>query len=69
MRNYFTKEAMLIETEVVSAIKQWAYPLKSKADLQPLFYDSPMAAVFLRENSQVPDNQNLIRIFTKSILK
>lgn len=37
MRHYFTKEAMLNETEIVSAIKQWAYPLKSKADLQPLF--------------------------------
>ena len=37
MRRYFTKEAMLNETEIVSAIKQWAYPLKSKADLQPLF--------------------------------
>jgi erythromycin esterase-like protein len=37
MRHYFTKEAMLNETEVVSTIKQWAYPLKSKADLQPLF--------------------------------
>ena len=23
--------------EVVNSIKQWAYPLQSKADLQPLF--------------------------------
>lgn len=37
MAHYFNREATLNETEVVSAIKQWAYPLKSKADLQPLF--------------------------------
>ena len=37
MKHYFTQEAMLNETETVSAIKEWAYPLKSKADLQPLF--------------------------------
>ncbi len=37
MRRYFTKEAKLDETEVVSSIKQWAYPLQSKNDLQPLF--------------------------------
>ncbi len=37
MRRYFTKEAFLDEQEVVSAIKQWGYPLQSKADLQPLF--------------------------------
>lgn len=37
MRRYFTKEAQLDETEAVSSIKQWAYPLQSKADLQPLF--------------------------------
>lgn len=36
MRRYFTKEIIPNETEVVSAIKQWSYPLKSKADLQPL---------------------------------
>jgi erythromycin esterase len=36
MRHYFTREAVLNETEVVSAIQQWSYPLKSKADLQPL---------------------------------
>lgn len=37
MRRYFTKDALLDEREVVSSIKQWAYPLQSKADLQPLF--------------------------------
>jgi len=37
MRRYFTKETALDENEVVSAIKQWNYPLQSKADLQPLF--------------------------------
>jgi len=37
MRHYLTKEAELDETEVVSSIKQWAYPLQSKNDLQPLF--------------------------------
>ena len=37
MRRYFTKDVMLDEEEVVSAIKQWSYPLKSKADLSPLF--------------------------------
>ena len=37
MRKYFTKETALNEVEAVSAIKQWSYPLKSKADLQPLF--------------------------------
>jgi erythromycin esterase len=37
MRRYFTKEAELDETEVVSSIKQWAYPLESKNDLHPLF--------------------------------
>jgi erythromycin esterase-like protein len=37
MRRYFTKEVELNETEVVSSIKQWAYPLQSKNDLQPLF--------------------------------
>src|ERR1022692_4118427 len=37
MRHYFTKEAEVNETEVLGAIKQWAYPLHSKADLKPLF--------------------------------
>ena len=37
MRHYFTKEAVLDEREIVSSIKQWAYPLQSKAGLQPLF--------------------------------
>ena len=37
MRHYFTKEALLDEPEVISAIKQWGYPLQSKADLQPVF--------------------------------
>lgn len=37
MPHYFTKQAMLNETEVISAIKQWAYPLHSKAGLEPLF--------------------------------
>jgi hypothetical protein len=33
MRRYFTKEAKPNEAELNGAIKQWAYPLKSKADL------------------------------------
>lgn len=37
MRRYFTKDISLNETEIISAVKQWAYPLQSKADLQPLF--------------------------------
>jgi len=37
MRRYFTKEVIFNESEVVSAIKQWAYPLKNKGNLQPLF--------------------------------
>lgn len=36
MRHYFTKEPKLNETEIVSTIKQNAYPLKSKVDIQPL---------------------------------
>lgn len=36
MRHYFTKEPKLNETEIISAIKQNAYPLKSKVDIQPL---------------------------------
>ena len=37
MKRYFTKEVTLNEAEALSAIKQWSYPLQSKADLQPLF--------------------------------
>jgi erythromycin esterase-like protein len=36
MERYLRKERMTDEKEAVSSIKQWAYPLKSKADLQPL---------------------------------
>ena len=31
MPRYFTKEVLPDEKEIVSAIKQWAYPLGSKA--------------------------------------
>lgn len=37
MRHYFTKEVSLEENEVVNYIRQWAYPLRSKASLDPLF--------------------------------
>lgn len=37
MRRYFTKETILNETEAINAIRQWSYPLQSKAGLQPLF--------------------------------
>ena len=37
MRRYFTKDVQLDEREAVKAVKQGAYPLQSKADLQPLF--------------------------------
>jgi len=37
MRHYFTKGGKVDESEVVSAIKQWGYPLSSKAGLDPLF--------------------------------
>lgn len=37
MKRYFTKQASVNEQEAVNSLKQWAYPLKSKADLQPLF--------------------------------
>ena len=37
MRRYFTKEAAMDETEVVSAISQWSYPLNKKSSLEPLF--------------------------------
>ena len=36
MRRYFTKDVELNETAIVKSIKESAYPLKSKADLQPL---------------------------------
>ncbi|HXD78585.1 MAG TPA: erythromycin esterase family protein [Puia sp.] len=36
MPRYFTKPAPFNQTEAISAIKQWAYPLQSKAGLQPL---------------------------------
>ena len=36
MRRYFTKDVDLNETVIVESIKESAYPLKSKADLQPL---------------------------------
>ena len=36
MRRYFTKDTIANENEAVSVVKQWAYPLQSKADLQPL---------------------------------
>ncbi|HMU46832.1 MAG TPA: erythromycin esterase family protein [Chitinophagaceae bacterium] len=37
MSRYYIKRPSLNESEAVSAIKQWSYPLHSKADLQPLF--------------------------------
>jgi erythromycin esterase-like protein len=37
MRRHHTTPPDINETELISLIKQWAYPLKSKADLQPLF--------------------------------
>ncbi|PWT77610.1 MAG: protein-L-isoaspartate O-methyltransferase [Bacteroidetes bacterium] len=37
MRRYFTKDAELDEADVINAIRQWSYPLSSKAGLQPLF--------------------------------
>ena len=37
MGRYFTKEAEVKEEELTAAISQSAYPLKSKADLKPLF--------------------------------
>lgn len=37
MGRYFTKQSIVNEKELVSAIKQRAHPLKSKADLTPLF--------------------------------
>lgn len=37
MRRYFTKKVLLDEHEAISSVKQWAYSLQSKADLDPLF--------------------------------
>jgi len=37
MRRHHTTLPDINETELISLIKQWAYPLNSKADLQPLF--------------------------------
>lgn len=37
MRRYFKKDVLLDERNAVNSIKQWAYPLQSKAGLQPLF--------------------------------
>jgi erythromycin esterase len=37
MGRYFTGDGSVNEKEVISAIKQLAHPLKSKADLEPLF--------------------------------
>jgi erythromycin esterase len=37
MQRYFTNEVSTHESEVINSIKQWAYPLHSKADLEPLF--------------------------------
>src|SRR5665213_74615 len=37
MQRYLKKEIIVDEKEVISSIKQWAYPLQSKADLKPLF--------------------------------
>lgn len=37
MGRYFSKGPTVKEDEVINAFKQWAYPLKSKADLEPLF--------------------------------
>ncbi len=36
MRRYFTKDVDINESAIIQSIKQSAYPLKSKADLQPL---------------------------------
>ncbi len=37
MRRYFTKKPVFEEQEITGAIRQWAYPLNSKDDLNPLF--------------------------------
>ena len=36
MRRYFTKKPALNEPEITGAIRQWAYPLNTKDDLNPL---------------------------------
>lgn len=36
MHRYFTREAQLNEKEAIHAVRQWAYPLKNTADLDPL---------------------------------
>jgi erythromycin esterase len=36
MRRYFTKQVSTSAPEVINSIKQWAFPLQSKAGLQPL---------------------------------
>jgi erythromycin esterase-like protein len=52
MRRYFTKNTVLNETEVVHAVRQWAHPLNSKADLSPLFnYIGDARIVMLGEAS------------------
>jgi len=52
MRRYFTREEAFNETEVISAIKQWSYPLESKADLEPLFkYIGDARIVMLGEST------------------
>ncbi|MDE3212662.1 MAG: erythromycin esterase family protein, partial [Bacteroidota bacterium] len=37
MRHYFPSQGEVSEREVIGYINQWSYPLRSKADLQPLF--------------------------------
>lgn len=37
MPHYFAKQVSLEERELVTTIKQWSYPMHSKADLKPLF--------------------------------
>lgn len=37
MQRHLTKDLPVNESEVINAVNQWAYPLQSKADLQPLF--------------------------------
>jgi erythromycin esterase len=52
MRHYFTKEPSLNENELTSSIKQWAYPLQSKKDVEPLFeYIGDSRIVMLGEAS------------------
>lgn len=52
MRRYFTSDISLNESEIISAIKQWGQPLKSKADLLPLFnYIGDARIVMLGEAS------------------